>query len=134
MNPHRGYVAVEGNNQGMGVSAQKVTVVTAQGAVSRNESFNATVSSGAKTLQVKFLAVLDKTTVKNGDLLLIHHQFKVGSDMDLRHLMPIARMARRRPSKAKLITVTIAVVAMLFIFSADKFGLAPDWMSVERRA
>jgi hypothetical protein len=54
MNPHRGYVAVEGNNQGMGVSAQKVTVVTAQGAVSRNKSFNATVSSGAKTLQVKF--------------------------------------------------------------------------------
>lgn len=78
MNPHRGYVAVEGNNQGMGVSAQKVTVVTAQGAVSRNESFKATVSSGAKTVQVSFLAFLDKTTVKNGDLLLIHHQFKVG--------------------------------------------------------
>jgi len=52
--------------------------------------------------------------------------------MDLRHLMRIAKIARRRPSKAKLITVTIAVVAMLFIFSADKFGLAPDWMSVER--
>jgi hypothetical protein len=52
--------------------------------------------------------------------------------MDLRHLIRIARMARSRPSKAKLITVTITVVAVLFIFSADKFGLAPDWMSVER--
>jgi hypothetical protein len=52
--------------------------------------------------------------------------------MDPRHHMRIARMARRRPSKAKLITVTIAVVAVLFIFSADKLGLAPDWMSVDR--
>jgi hypothetical protein len=52
--------------------------------------------------------------------------------MDPRRLMRIAMMARRRPSKAKLITVTIAVVAALVIFSADKFGLAPDWMSVER--
>jgi hypothetical protein len=52
--------------------------------------------------------------------------------MDPRRLMRIAMMARRRPSKAKLITVTIAVVVALVIFSADKFGLAPDWMSVER--
>jgi hypothetical protein len=52
--------------------------------------------------------------------------------MDPRRLMRIAMMARRRPSKAKQITVTIAVVAALVIFSADKFGLAPDWMSVER--
>ena len=52
--------------------------------------------------------------------------------MDPRRLMRIVMMARRRPSKAKLITVTIAVVAALVIFSADKFGLAPDWMSVER--
>jgi hypothetical protein len=52
--------------------------------------------------------------------------------MNPRLLMRIAMMARRRPSKAKLITVTIAVVAVLVIFAADKFGLAPDWMSVER--
>ncbi|AGI68754.1 hypothetical protein OAN307_c32350 [Octadecabacter antarcticus 307] len=52
--------------------------------------------------------------------------------MDPRHLMRIAMMARKRPSKAKLIAVTIAVVAALLIFAADKFGLAPDWMSVER--
>ena len=52
--------------------------------------------------------------------------------MNPRLLMRIAMMARRRPSKAKLITVTIAVVAVLVIFAADKFGLAPDWMSIER--
>lgn len=52
--------------------------------------------------------------------------------MDPRRLMRIAMMARKRPSKAKLITVTIAVVAALLIFSADTFGLAPEWMSVDR--
>jgi hypothetical protein len=46
MNPHRGYVELEGNNQGMDVFAQIVTVVNAQGAVCRNESFNVSRSSG----------------------------------------------------------------------------------------
>ena len=44
--PHRGYVELEGNDQGMDVSAQIVTVVNAQGALSRNESFNVSRSSG----------------------------------------------------------------------------------------
>jgi hypothetical protein len=76
MKPHRGYVAVEGNDQGMGVSAQNVTVMSTQSAVRRNEGFNASVSSGAKMLQVKFAAVLNRTTVKSGGLLLIHHQLR----------------------------------------------------------
>jgi hypothetical protein len=76
MKPHRGYVAVEGNDQGMGVSAQKVTVLAARGAVSRNESFKASGSSGAKMLQVELSAVLNRTTVQNGGLLLIHHQLR----------------------------------------------------------
>jgi hypothetical protein len=46
MNPHRGYVELEGNNQGMDVFAQIVAVVNAQGAVCRNESFNVSRSSG----------------------------------------------------------------------------------------
>jgi drug/metabolite transporter (DMT)-like permease len=52
--------------------------------------------------------------------------------MDPRLLMRISLLARRRTSKARFITVTIAVVGALLIFAADKYGLAPDWMSVER--
>jgi hypothetical protein len=42
----------------------------------RNVKFADT--SGAKMLHVEFAAVLNRTTVKNGDLFLIHHQSKVG--------------------------------------------------------
>jgi hypothetical protein len=34
-------------------------------------------TSGAKMLHVEFAVVLNRTTVKNGGLFLIHHQFKV---------------------------------------------------------
>ena len=34
-------------------------------------------TSGAKMLHVELAVVLNRTTVKNGGLTLIHHQFKV---------------------------------------------------------
>lgn len=50
-------------------------------------------------------------------------------DMEPRILLRMFMLIRRRPSKAKLITIAIVLVAAGLIFAADKFDLTPDWMN-----